>query len=273
MNSIEVLNRINFYNDVTRNGRFTFAEINIAVQDVVQGFIDEKLGDPSKRSPEYFQAVQVIRDQLYSLIKTVNITPTNGAVITNRYYSVTPSHIDFPADYYDFVTLSPTIDGYTDYARPTTYNEKGPLFKDSFKHPTNIKTYFNEDATGLQIYRGVGGVFTTTTLEYIRNVVPFSVGTEANLIDAGAGVLTNGAVYIATEISVQNAITYPVGTAFTAVGTTLTSGQVILQANTVSIDLPDRDHDEICKRASVALLTVLGNYPASQAVQIQADKS
>lgn len=273
MNAIVTLNRVLFYCDTSRNGRFPYADITIAVNDVIQGFIDEVLGDNDNRTPNNFQLTQVIREDLSTLIKSATITPTNGTVITNRYYSVTPSHIVIPADYYNFVTLNVLIDGYTDYSHPTDYNQKGVLFKDSFAHPTNELTYFNEDATGLQIYRGVGGTFTSATLEYIRKTVDFSIGTEANLISPGGAVLTNGASYIATEISVQNAITYPVGTQFTATGTSLTSGQVILASLTSPIDLFEKTHDEICKRAAVALLTVSGNYPASQAIQIQADKS
>ena len=272
MNSIATLNKINFYGDVTRNGRFTFAEINQAVNDATMAFIDEILGDPEQRTPNNFQLTQSIRTNLENLIKTATITPTNGTVIVNKYYSVTPSHINTPADYYDFIALNNLIDGFTDYSRPTNYSMKGPLFKDSFKHPTNAKTYFNEDATGLQIYRGVGGTYTSATLEYIRNTVDFTIGTEANLIGAG-GALVNGLTYIATEISVQNAVTYAVGTSFVALGVLLTSGQVILSTNTSPIDLPAKIHSDICKRAATILLKVSGNIPQSQAVEAEVDKS
>lgn len=268
MNAILTLNRINFYNDVTRNARFSFAEINMAVQDAVFDFIDEKIGDPLSRSPENFQFIQLIREDIHTLISTANPSVTNGTVITNRYYSITPSHINFPADYYTFVTLNLLIDGYTDYSRPTTYNENGPLFKDSFRHPTNLKTYFNEDSTGLKIYRGVGGTVISSTLEYLRNPADFSVGTEANLITSG-GTLTNLLAYIATEISVYNAVTYAIGATITGTGAALTSGQVILTSNTTPIDLPAKTHEEIARRASVILLKNVGNIPAAQSVESQ----
>lgn len=273
MNAIQSLNAINTYADVSRNGRFYFSDINRVVNDNIQAFIDETLGDPEMRIPNNFQLTQSIRNNLRTLIKTAVISPTNGTVVTNKYYSITPSHINLPVDYYDFVTLNNLIDGFTDYSRPTTYNEKGPLFKDSYRHPTNIKTYFNEDATGLLIYRGVGGTFTSSTLEYIRTPVDFTIGTEANLINAGVGVLNNGLSYIATEISVQNSITYSIGTMFTAVGTNLTSGQVILTSLVSPIDLPEKVHSDICKSVAQTLLLISGNLPQSQALDQEITKS
>lgn len=268
MNAVQTLNRISFYNDVTRNARYSFAEIIMAVNDAIFDFIDEKIGKPQNRTPENFQLIQLIREDIHTLITTANPTVTNGTVITNRYYSITPSHINFPADYYTFVTLNMLIDGYTDYSRPTTYNENGPLFKDSFRHPTNTKTYFNEDSTGLKIYRGVGGTVTSSTLEYLRNPVDFTIGTEANLITTG-GTLTNALAYLATEISVYNGTTYTIGATITGTGAALTSGQVILTSNTVPIDLPSKTHEEIARRASVILLKNSGAYPSAQAVESQ----
>lgn len=263
MNPVVTLNRVNFYNDMTRNARFSFAEINQAVNDAIYDFIDEQLGDPLHRDPNNFQFTQMVRENLYNLIKTAALTPTNGTVITNRYYSVTPSHVNFPADYYSFLYLSCTIDGYTDYARPTTYNEKGPLLKDAFRHPTNLKTYFNEDSTGLVIFRGTGGTFSTTSLDYVRNTTDFTIGTESNLINAG-GTLTNAVTYYATEISVYNGVTYAIGATITGTGAALTSGQVLPTSVTSPIDLPDKTHETICRNASKLLLGVTANFPQSQ---------
>lgn len=266
MNAVQTLNRVNFYNDVTRNGRFTFAEITMAVNDAIYDFIDEMVGDPEHRNPENLQFTQLIRENLQTLISSATPTITAGTVITNRYYSVTPSTIPQPATYYTFLTLNCLIDGYTLYARPTNFNEIGPLLSDSFKHPTNIKPYFNENASGLTIYRGTGGTFTSCTLEFIRLATDFSIGTESNLISTG-GILANTSVYLATEISVYNGTTYIVGATITGTGATLTGGQVILQSLTNPIDLPVKVHEDICRRASKILLSTSGNIPAAQAVE------
>lgn len=269
MNAIEVMNRIDFYNDISRSGRFYFSDYNKAVNDAIKDYSDERLGDETQRNPKNMQWIQQIRDDLYTLIKKATLTPTNGTVITNRYYSSTPSHVNFPADYDDFISLEVLIDGYTDYSKPTSYNEIGPLLKDSFRHPTNTLTYYNEDATGLTIWRGVGGTFTSASLEYMKIPNTFSVGAETQLISPGGAVLTNGVSYIAVEISVQNAITYQIGTQFTATGNALTSGLVILASNTTTIELPDKTHNEICKAASRIMMLATSNYNASQAIETE----
>ena len=266
MNSIQVRSRIDFYLDVSRNARFGQQDYNKAVNDAIQVFMNQRIGDENQRAPENFQWIQQIRDEMYTLLKEATSTPSNGTVVTNRYYSSIPSAITFPTDYYNFVSLRVVIDGYSDYARPTTYNEIGPLLKDSFKHPTNQKVYYNENTTGLTIWRGSSGTFSSAILEYIKTPLDFNVGADTDLINAGAGVLTNGSVYIATEVSVQNSVTYQIGDAFTASGTTLTSGQVILASKTQTIELPEKTHSDIAKMAAAIMLKVTANYPAAQAV-------
>jgi hypothetical protein len=267
MNPIQIMNRIDFYNDSTRVGRYYFADYNKAVNSAIKDFIDSRMGDEPQRQPDNFQWIQQIRDDLYTLIKSSTLTPTNGTAVTNRYYSHTPSHINFPADYYDFVALNVLIDSYTTYSRPTDYNEVGPLLEDSFRHPTNQKTYYNEDSTGLTIWRGVGGTFSSASLQYIKTPNSFSIGSEAQQIFPGGAVLTNGLSYYAIDVSVQSGVTYQIGDQFTAVGTALTSGVVILASNTTALELPEKVHDEICKAASRIMLLVTANYTASQAVE------
>jgi hypothetical protein len=273
MNSIQSMTRADFYLDVTRNGRFFFSDYNKAFRDAIRIFIEEKLGDEKERDPENFQWNQAIRDSLYNLIATNSPTITNGTVINTRYYSVTPSTFPLPTDYYAFVSLNVLIDSFTNYSRPTSFNELGPLIQDSFRHPTNQKTYYNETNVGFTVWRGTGGTFTSATLTYLRAPADFSVGAESQLIAPGGAVLTNGQSYIAVEISVQNSVTYQIGDQFTAVGTGLTSGLVILAANTVPIDLPPSTHEEIAKRAAEIMLLTTANYQASQAVESQVQKT
>jgi hypothetical protein len=273
MNSIQAMTRADFYMDNTRGARYFFADYDKAFNDAIENYIVKTLGTEKQRDPENFQWNQAIRDSLYTLLKNASPSITNGTVITNRYYSATPSHINYPTDYRSFVSLNVLIDSYTDYSRPTTYNEIGPLLKDSFRHPTNKKTYYNEDATGHTIWRGVGGTFTSATLEYIKIPNTFTVGNESQLISPGGAVLVNGLSYIALEISVQNASTYQIGDQFTAIGTALTSGIVILASNTVAIDLPSPVHEEICKMAAEIMLLATANYQASQAVESQVSKN
>lgn len=266
-NAVQTLNAINTYADVSRNGRLYYSDVNRIVNDNIQAFMDSTLGDPEQRIPSNFQLTQSIRSNLRNLIATSTITPTNGTVITNRYYSVTPSHIIFPANYYDFVTLNNLIDGFTEYSRPTSYGEKGPLFTDSYKHPTNVKTYFNEDATGLQIYRGVGGTFTSATLEYIRNPVDFTIGSEVNQINAGTPLVV-GLQYIPTEDSYTlGSIFRPLGQVFTASNTVLSSGQVVPLSTLSPIDLPEKVHSNIAKSSAATWLRLSGNIAQAEILE------
>jgi hypothetical protein len=90
------------------------------------------------------------------------------------------------------------------------------------------------------------------------------MGDESQYINAGAGVVTIGASYIATELSVQNGVTYQIGTQFTAaVTTTLASGQVILASNTTTTDMPEKCQDELAKLAASILLGVTSAFENS----------
>ncbi len=268
MNAIASFNRVNYYNDLTRSSRFPFSEYNIAFNGEILRYIDEMVGDPLGRTPEWFQGNQVVRDNLYTVIATATPAITNGTAVVNKYYSALPSHINMPTDYYTFVLLMCKIDDYTTYARPTTYGALGPLLQDSFRHPTNLKPYYNEDATGLTVWRENSGTFQTATLTYIKYPTAFNMGQESDLIAAGTGVLTIGLDYIATEVSVQGGNTYQIGTQFTAaVNNNLTSGQVILASKTSPIPLPSKVHETICKRVSDVMLGVTQAYNQSQFVK------
>lgn len=271
MNAIQLKQRVDFYNNLTHNARFEFSEYNIAFNNAIQQFIDDKMGDEQQRMPENFQWIQSIRSDLYTLIKTSSPTLTDGSTVTNRYYSVKPTTFPFPTDYYDFILLQPVISGITSYSRPTDYNEIGPLMENSFEHPTNEKTYYNENSAGMTIWRGATGTVASATFTYIKQPAVFSIGTESNLINTG-GTLTNALVYYATEISVYNAVTYAIGASITGTGAALTSGQVILSTNTVTTDLPERVQEDLCKKCSVVMLKNIGMYDEAAASESQLSK-
>ncbi len=272
MNAIATKIRIDYYNDLTRSARFTFAEIAIAVNDAIQQFIDEKIGDEMSQNPENFQWTQQMRDDLSTIIKTASPTISNGAVVTTRYGSFIPSSFTTPTDYYYFVSLSTLIDGFTSYARPITYNELGPLLQDSFKMPTNKLTYYVEANGTYTVWRGPSGTFTSAGLTYLKIPNTYSCGQESQLLTTGA-TLTNALVYYATEVSVYVSVTYQPGDVITGTGAALTSGQVILSTNTVPIELPERVQDDICKLASVNLLKVIQLFDSSQAIQSEVSKT
>jgi len=252
MNAIQLKNTVDFYLDLTRAARLTFAEYNIAINNTIEKFVYDLMGDPQQRTPDNFQWVGQIRDDLYTLIKSATPTLSSGTSITTPYYTVGVSTYQNPADYYAFVRLNVITSGKTIYARPTSENEIGPLLEDSFRHPTDVKVFYTENSAGVTIYRGSTAP-TSASLTYIKTPATFSCGAETQLISAGA-TLTNALTYYATEVSVYNGVTYQVGAAITGTGASLTSGQVILSSNVVTCDLPDRTHEEIALRSAIRML-------------------
>ncbi len=252
MNAIQLLTRVQFYCDVTRNARYERYEIDTAVNDYMAMFIDqivENMAADENRTIS-FQSEQVITDKLYTLQKTQTAAPTADVAL-------------YPADYFMLTSLFPTIAGASPYARPTTQNKLGPLLDEAFDPPSDTMPFYLQQTTGFKIYHGTGTI-TSVDLNYVKLPVTFTIGTDSQLINAGAGVLTNATSYIATEVSVHNGITYNVGTQFTSANTNLTSGQVILASNTVTCELPEKTHEEISKGAASLLLGVVTDFPKSQ---------
>jgi hypothetical protein len=267
MNAILLKQRVDFYINLTAAARFTFAEYNLAVNDAIIEFINEQLGDEAGLNPLGFEVTQAIRDNLYTLIKTGSLTVANGTAITGRYYTVIPTSGAFPTDYYSFVSLATTVNSKTTYARPTTYNQDGPLFEDSFKVPTDKEPRYLETATGLTMYRDSTATM-GAALTYIKTPATYSCGSETQVITTG-GAIANGSAYYALEVSSYNSNTYQIGASFTGTGSapTLNSGSAILTSNTTACDLPDKVHERIAKWSAEKLLASIGM--ASEAALIQ----
>ena len=269
MNAIQLKNKIDFYNNVSQTARFYNFEYDDAVNIAMLQYINARLGDASKRTPELYQQ---IRDDIFTLVKTASVTFTSGTALTNQYYTVLPATGPVPTDYRDFVLLMCLIDGYTTYARPTNYNELGPLFEDSFRHPTNVKPYFAYQTTGLSLYRANSGTLTSATLTYIKTPNTFTIGLQTQLINAG-GTLTNAATYYATQQSVYGGTTYTIGATITGTGAALTSGQVILASNTTPCELPPKSHDDIAQLASAVMLGTIQDFNSSAFSEKQANET
>lgn len=272
MNAIQIRNKIDFYNNEAQAARFYNYEYDDAVNIAVLQYLNERLGDQSSRTPERYQQ---IRDDIYTLVKTASVTFTPGTALTNRYYTVLPATGPAPSDYRDFIMLLCLVDGYTTYARPTTYNELGPLMENSFLVPTNVKPYFCYQATGLSLFRANTGTLTSATLTYLKTPATFTIGLETQLINGSVSqTLTNGSIYYATQQSVYNGTTYTIGATITGVtAQILTSGQVILASNTTTTDLPDKSHDDICQLASKIMLGTIRNFDGSMFAKQEANET
>lgn len=261
MNAIEISYAIDLYVNRTHASRFYNVEKNKAVNDAMGKMIDSITDTANQNRLSGIDRLQVFRDKLFTLLKKSATGATAVGIINDI---ITEEHILYPTDYRTFAALTLTIDGNTTYARDNmTYNTRGPQLDCSFRKPNNKKPYFLEDATGLTTYRGIGGSISVVKLDYVKQPTKFNMGTESQLINAGAGVLVNATSYIAVEVSVHNGITYGEGTQFTTANTNLTSGQVILAANTVTCELPEKTHNDIAKMAAEILLGVTSAFENS----------
>lgn len=262
MNAIQIYYAIGVYANRTQSSRFFFQEVNKAVNDAIKDKIDDIIEGPNQQGLNGIDRIQKFRDDLYTLIKVSTAAPTTTGTINGM---ITEHHFNFPTDYQTYVSMTATINGNTTYLRETDYNKVGPLLECSFRKPNNSKPYFLEDSTGLKLYRGIGGTFSSATLTYIKQPAAFYMGNETDLIDAGVGVLTINTGYTAVDESVYNGVTYIPGATFTTNGvlTNLTSGQVIKSSILTTVELPEKCHDDVAKMAAGILLGVTSAFDNS----------
>lgn len=239
MNSWLNKEHIDMYMDRTRNARFSFYEYAIAFREVQNWFFDKNCTDEKK-----------IRDNLYTLLMSANPTITTISQLLAD--DLTVNHINYPADYHYFSTLLNYIGGKIIDVKPLNYAQINNVLQDAFRKPSNERCYYLEDSTGWKIYRGYGGAY-TNELVYLIAPSEWSIGTESDLINAGATVLSLGVNYTATTDSVSAGIKYEPGEQFSATSIALTSGQVIPTSVLVDSNFPDSIQNELC-RLTAALL-------------------
>lgn len=273
MNAIETKQRIDFYLDLSRAPRFTFQEYNVAVQDCIYEYISQQVGYSDQRQPQAVQLIQRIRDNLYPLIKTNNPTPSDGTTVVGPYYSSKPTSLPLPTDYDTFLLLQYTISSITYFARPTSYNELGPLLNDSFNHPTNEMAYFNESTSSLTLWRGTSGTVSSALLTYVKTPNTFSIGQDNQIISPSYPYIVPTGSYYALETCVFDSVTYYMGQTITGNNVkTLTSGTIILASNTTPIELPSKGQEIVCKMAAAKMLKTVGMFQESQAIDSEAVK-
>lgn len=259
MNAIVSQLEIELYNDVTRSARYQRYEIDRVVNDAMRIFMDNVINNEKNKKSASPQGQQMISDELFTLQKRQSAAPTLDIAL-------------YPTDYYSLLDIFATLDGVSVYCRPTDQNKIGPRLADAFDPPSGEMPFYLQQTTGFQIYHGTSTI-TNVDVDYYKTPATFTIGTDSQLINAGAGVLTLAAVYIATEVSVHNGVTYNVGAQFTAANTNLTSGQVILASNTTPIELPAKTHEAVCKIAVELLSGAVTDYNKSAWSEKQAGKA
>ena len=254
-----MMERTDVFMDRYKSARFADSNYMDAFNSAILALFKDKTDNKKQFRKYSFQSNEQVRRELYTLIKTATIVPTGDVVV-------------YPADFEYFGDLFTTVSGNTTYCRPANLNEIGPLLEHPLRKPSPSKTYYIENSTGLKIYYGTG-TFTSSALTYLKTPDTVSIGTESDKINPGASVLTNGQDYIVySPTAVQNGVTYYVGDTFTASGTSLTSGIVILESNIVNCDLPENVHDEVCKAAAQLLQGTIEDYNKAAFLQKEIEK-
>jgi hypothetical protein len=259
MNIIQMMERIDFYNDRYKSARFADSNYMDAINASVNSLFKDKTDNKKLFRRYSFQSNEQVRRELYTLIKTSTIVPTAN------------KNVVYPVDFYYFGNMYTTVDGNVVYCKPTNLNEIGPLQVDPFRKPSSKKTYYIENKVGLDVYFGTG-TFTSASLTYLKTPDLVSIGTESDK-KYPASTLTSGVQYIVYEDCVFNAVTYYTGSIFTAsVTAALTSGIVIPNSVIVNCDLPENVHDEVCKMASEIMNGTIEDYNKSTFLQKEIEK-
>lgn len=258
MNIVLLKERVDLYNDRTKSARFLLTQYTNAFRGVITSIFKDRVENDKQARKYQDESTEEIKREMYTLIKTVNITPSGNLVL-------------YPNDYRYFRNLFTTVDGVTTYARSLEMSEKGPILEDSFRKPSPNKTYYIENETGFEILWN-GTAFTNAAFTYLKDPQEVYLGQETDLINGG-GTLATTTNYIVFDDAVYNGNPYPAGTVFTTtLVTSLTSGSVMLASIPVDCDLPDYLQDEICKRTSDILMGTIEDFNKAAYIEKEAEE-
>lgn len=257
MNPIQQIVEISKLNDRVRSARFNDDQYMSAINQAIELILNDRIDNIKNPKRYSLQSIQRVREELYTLVKNVTIVPVSNIVA-------------FPADYRYYLYLECTIDGESNYARPTNYNEIGPLKQNPFRKPSGEKPYFNDVATGLFIHH-TGTIFSSASLDYLKIPNVVSIGYENNKV--ATGTLTNGTSYYVYEEGVYAGTTYYEGQTVVGTGAALTSGIYIPVSVCTSCDLPEHLQKEINRMASAIMQGTIEDYMKKQQLEIDNQKS
>lgn len=264
MNIIEMFEKIKQILDVVNTPRYDDSQLVSEINTVQKELIDER-GEPLKNNKGYsFQAVQRVRDELYTIVKQSPAIIAAGNVLPVASY---------PADYQYLVNLKVTISGNEYNSEPTTYSKLDEDTKNPFRRPTleyPSKVYHNESVLGLDIIFGNTGVLASGVMDYLKYPSTVLVGTVYTSTHTFA---VGNVLIVYSETVVYNGVTYLIGQTITIVAgfLTITSGEVVF--GFVNSELPKALHEEICKRVAAKLSISSENYNKQNFVEKEIEKN
>lgn len=235
--------------------RFKDNQIDTTINNISNWIVRNKVdGTIENGKRTSFQKTQVIRDELYTIVKQLD---TTGSLSVNADNKTIES---LPSDYRYLLGLEIQINSVAkDWCAAISYDELFDLNKDPHKRPSQdfpYQFYYFESEDGLEtVYdQGSSDVLNYARIYYLADPITVYLGTKK-----GFGTVLGGTNVIAYTDCIYNSISYKAGTAFTVVTAGLfTSGTAV--QGFVNSDLPPSLHDEIIYDSAKSLNTDVENY-------------
>ena len=252
MNIIQIHEKVRFFIDHVNSPRYSLSHYDQAIRTAINDILEDRYDNIKNAKKEYwFQAVQRIRDELYTLVNVSGDIAASGAYLPIASY---------PSGYRYLLNSYATISSTEYTTTPLSYDEEGVIDRNPYKRPQltyPIRVYHIESALGLKIVWGSSVTLQTVKISYIKDPAEVSSGTEYRYDD---GVFPGSYTVIAVETTkVTGGSIYQPGESFAMTGaSTLDYGSVVY--NYTNTDLPSKLHEEIAKRASSILPKIVENY-------------
>ncbi len=256
LNCIQLRTTIDGLIDRINSPRYTDYEYYEAINIATTRIFEDRVDNVKVQKSYSFESVQRLRDELYTLIKTVTAAPVANV-------------IPYPVDYNYTIGAEFTVGTTTQSARAISYNELGLIQRNPFKQLSPEQTFYIEQANGL-LGLFDGGTFSQYTLWYLKNPATVSIGNQSDKLIQNVTnpvTLVIGTIYIAYDQTTYNSTTFYPGDVFTGIApNTFTSGTVIPRSVTVDSDMPDKILPEICTLAGSILSGTVEDYNKKQSL-------
>lgn len=240
--------------------RFAYFQIDHALNIATLDILREKMAGAiefGKRNS--FQKTQVIRDELYTLIRKRRSDDANPITIAGKLIGALPS--DAGNIYRNLLLLKITINNtLVDYCIPIQYEEKPELFKNPYLRPQNTypyQFYYMETSNGFECFTAnAGDIINIAEIEYVAQPMEVSYGIEK----VGAYLFAQeGMSCICVTNCTIAGLQYVVGTkVFPNINDQLTSGTIVIDY--VDSNMPLQLHVDIVNRAAKQLVLDTENY-------------
>ena len=269
MNIIQLHQRVKFIIDHKFSPRFRLSDYDDAINVCINNIVKDRIGNVKQPGKPYsIQAFQMVRDELYTLVKDSNSMAVSG----NKVPINIGGFQNYPLDYYSLINLKVNISGEEFTCYPTTYHEFDTNRKDPFKRATTNypdKVYNIEDATGQTIDWGVKGTLLSASMQYISQPVRVSSGTQ---IAVGVLLPLGTQVISTSDKTKYDGVSYLTGTMFTftnpAIG--LSSGSAVY--SWVDHNLPVTLEEEVAMAAASLLSKTTEDYNKGKTFDVEVSK-